>query len=297
MPVILASNRYGKSRVRLVKVERNGARHALKDLTVEILLEGEFDASYTTGDNRGVVPTDTIKNTVYVLARKGPLGEIEEFGQRLASHFLDRFAHVDCVQLNLMQGLWTRIQTHGREHDHAFTGGEEERRTVRVESTRNRSTVHSGLTDLVVLKTTKSAFEGYIRDEYTTLEETQDRLFGTAITAEWTYSAQDVSYATFFQGIRQTLLDVFAAHDSKGVQHTLYAMGEQVLEQFPDVADIKITMPNRHCLLVNLSPFGMTNPNEVFVPTDEPHGLIEALLTRSGSSESSQTMRPGTLLA
>jgi urate oxidase len=281
MAVVLSSNRYGKSRVRLVKVERHGTRHDLKELNVEILLQGEFEDCYTTGDNACVVPTDTMKNTVYALARQESLGEIEEFGQRLATHFLTRHSHVERAQISISEGIWKRIITNGREHEHSFIGGTTEQRTTRIEQTRDGVSVRSGLTDLVILKTTKSGFEGYIHDEYTTLKETKDRIFGTSVTAEWAYRGQDISYHALWQGIRQTLLDVFSAHDSLGVQHSLYAMGELVLEQFPEVVEIRLTMPNRHCLLVDLSPFGLTNPNEVFVPTDEPHGLIEAVLTRS----------------
>ena len=280
MPIVLAENQYGKSRVRLVKVERHGTRHDLSDLNVNIVLSGDFAAAYTEGDNSLVVPTDTMKNTVYALARIERLGEIEEFGLRLADHFLSRHAHVSRARIEIAQSNWKRIHTGGRAHDHAFLHAGDERRTAVVERSRAGGSITSGIRDLVVLKTTNSAFGGYIKDEYTTLKETRDRMFGTAVKAEWTWRTAEPSYGTCWHAVRETMLEIFAAHQSLGVQHTLCAMGEAVLDRVDAIGTIHLSMPNRHCLLVDLSPFGMDNPNEVFVPVDEPHGLIEATLTR-----------------
>ena len=285
MPVSIAitDHRYGKSRVRLVKVERHRTAHDLKDLTVDVQLEGDFEASYTAGDNRLVIPTDTMKNTVYALARQAPLGEIEEFGLRLADRFLARHAHVARASIHISENLWHRIEQDGREHAYSFQLSGPERRTAAIDGDRKNISIAAGIADLVVLKTKNSAFEGFLRDEYTTLKETNDRLFGTAVTAEWRYNATPLEFGPLWESIRGTLLEVFASHDSRGVQHTLSAMGEAVLNRFERVREIHLSMPNRHCLLVDLSPFGLDNPNEVFVPTEEPHGLIEATLTRSGS--------------
>ena len=275
MPVLLTKNRYGKSRIRLVKVERHGPRHNLKDLNVDIRLTGAFEESYTRGDNSSVVATDTMKNTVYALARQAPVGEIEEFGLRLADHFLSRNAHVSGARIAITENEWTRIHSNGLPHDHSFVQGAE-KRTALIE----QGIVTAGISGLVVLKTTRSAFEGYIHDEYTTLKETKDRLFGTAITAQWTYRDGRHAYGDLWHAVRQILLEVFAEHDSLGVQHTLHAMGESVLERVAEIEEIRISMPNRHCILVDLAPFGLDNPNEVLVPTDEPHGIIEATLRR-----------------
>jgi urate oxidase len=286
MPAILADNQYGKSRVRLVKVERHGTHHEFIDVSVDIKLSGDFAAAYQDGDNRRVLPTDTMKNTVYALAGRGPIGEIEQFGQRLADHFLSRHAHIARASIAISQSSWKRIHVGGRAHDHAFLHGGDERRTAVVEQDRNGVRTRSGIRDLVVLKTTNSAFVGYIRDEYTTLKETGDRIFGTAVTADWTYRGQDLSYGPCWHAVRETMLEIFAGHESQGVQHTLYAMGEAILDRVDAIAEIHIAMPNRHCLLVDLAPFGIDNPNEVFLPIEEPHGLIEATLTRSEPSES-----------
>ena len=281
MSIILTENRYGKSGVRLVKVEHLGSRHEIKDLNVEVQLSGDFSPAYLEGDNRKVLPTDTMKNTVYALAREQPLGEIEEFGQRLAEHFLCRNAHVTCVRIAISQNDWSRIRVDGQEHDHAFVRGGEERRISIVEQDRCAVTLRAGVTDLIVLKTARSAFEGFLHDPYTTLKESRDRLLGSAVKAEWTYTPGARDYDKLWRTARATLLEVFADHDSRSVQQTLYAMGMAVLERVPVVTRIELSLPNRHCLWVDLAPFGLDNPNEVFVPTDEPHGLIEAVLTRA----------------
>ena len=281
MPPVLSENRYGKSRVRLMKVERDGPRHDLKDLSVQVQLSGDFAAAYVKGDNRKVLPTDTMKNTVYALARQQPLGEIEEFGQRLADHFVSRNAHVSWARIIISQNGWRRIQVDGEEHAHSFILAGEDRRTAVIHQDRASVTVTSGIADLMVLKTSQSAFEGFVHDEYTTLKDSRDRLLSTALRAEWTYAPGAHDYGELWRTARKTILEVFAGHDSLGVQHTLYAIGEAVLARIPAVTRIELSLPNRHCLLVDLTPFGLDNPNEVFMPTDEPHGVIEAVLTRS----------------
>jgi len=281
MSVVLSENQYGKSRVRLVRVERAGSRHELRELAVDIQLAGDFAAAYTEGDNRLVLPTDTMKNTIYALACRQALGEIEEFGARLANHFLSRNAHVARTRVAISEAAWTRIAVGGREHDQAFVHGGAELRTTVIEQNRTGATVKAGIAGLEVLKTSHSAFEGFLHDEYTTLKDSRDRLLRTMLTAEWTYASGAHDYGALWRTARQTMLEVFAEHDSRGVQHTLHAMGQAVLERIPAVTRIELSLPNIHCLLVDLAPFGLDNPNQVFVPTDEPHGVIVAVLTRS----------------
>ena len=281
MSVVLAENRYGKSRVRLVKVERSGSRDHVRDLSLDVQLSGDFAAAYVEGDNRLVLPTDTMKNTVYALARQEPLGEIEEFGRRLASHFLTRNAPVSEARVALSESAWSQICVSGKEHDHAFVRAGSGQSTAVICHGRAGVTVKAGVTDLVVLKTAGSRFETFLRDEYTTLKDAPQRLLGTAIRAEWTYAAGDHDYGALRRTARDTILEVFATHESLSVQQSLYAVGEALLDRIPGITRVELSMPNRHCLLVNLEPFGLDNPNQVFVPTDEPYGLIEAVLTRS----------------
>jgi len=273
---------YGKTGVRLVKVERHGARHEMKDLRVEIQFFGAFDAAYSEGDNRLILPTDTMKNTVYVLAGQAAIGEIEYFGMRLANHFLERNAQLAKVRISIVEKLWQAIGCNGRPQD-SFRLLGSELRTAVVEDNRSETSIRAGVADLAVLKTSRSAFANFLRDEYTTLRETQDRLLSSNVSAQWSYKSLGQDAATTWQAVRCVLLDVFAAHESRSVQHTLYAMGRAVLDRFACIDEIKLSMPNRHCQLVDLSPFKMENPNEVFVPIDEPSGLIEAVLQRCAS--------------
>ncbi len=276
----LTNTSYGKSRIRLVQVSRRGDRHELRDLTVAIAFEGEFDSSYTDGDNADILPTDTMKNTVYALAARDGAGEPEAFGMILGRHFIDRGPKLSRVTVDLIDHGWSHIADGAREHGQAFVRRGPELRTARVVTDQQRASATSGLSDLIIMKTSRSAFAGFPRDEFTTLPETRDRLLATALTATWTYADIDVEFGPLFRAVRSTLLDAFARHDSLSVQHTLYAMGEAVLETFDGVSSITLEMPNRHHLPVDLTRFSMENRNEIFVATEEPHGLIKATLTR-----------------
>jgi urate oxidase len=274
----LTWNRYGKSRIRLVKVRRADP-HELVDLTIEVQLEGEFQAVYVDGDNGPCVATDTMKNTVYALARLDPIDHVETFAARLAGHFLAKPA-VTRVRISAVEQPWGRLSSGGRPHPHAFVQAGAEHWTTVVTSDARGSEIVSGLGNLVVLKTTDSAFSGFPRDEYTTLPDVEDRIMATSITAAWTYRPGTADFSVRAQ-VRRALVEAFAAHLSRSVQHTLYAMGEAALAACADVTAITLSLPNRHHLLVDLKPFGLDNPNEIFVATDQPFGLIEATIRRT----------------
>jgi urate oxidase len=280
---LLAENRYGKSRVRLVRVKRQSDRHDLHEWTIEILLEGDFETCFVDGDNSKILPTDTMKNTVYSLARTSRAACMEEFGKELVDFFLLRNAQLSGARVRLWEKRWDHLQVGGRVHPTSFVQSSSECQTSEVVALRDSPpSIQSGLENLVVLKTAGSEFVGFIKDSLTTLPETTNRLFGTAVTASWHYSPSARSFPALRYSIRDILLTAFAAHISKSVQHTLYAMGEALLAQVPEVEDIELIMPNKHCLLVDLSRFGQDNPNEIFVPIDEPHGTIQARLRRQG---------------
>jgi urate oxidase len=278
-PTALASNRYGKSRIRLVKVRRARDPHELVDLTIDVQLEGAFDAVYIEGDNRACLATDTMKNTVYALARQDPIADPESFALRLAGHFAEK-PGVSRVTISSTEQPWERVVAEGRPHPHAFVRAGGEQWTAVVTRDASGATVASGLTNLVALKTTDSAFSGFPRDAFTTLPETEDRILATAITATWVYRRGTADFGAR-SIIRRRLLETFAAHESRSVQHTLYAMAEAALDACDDVSEVSLSLPNRHHLLVDLRPFGLDNPNEVFVATDQPFGLIEATVRRS----------------
>jgi urate oxidase len=276
MPATLIGNGYGKSAVRLVTVRRGPDVHELKDVTVAIRLEGDFLSAYTDGDNSQVLPTDTMKNTVYALAADHPINDIEDFGLLLSEHFLRASPPAASARIEMTEHLWERLDPH------AFRRAGGEKRTAAVTRTRDSVAVTAGIEDLVVMKTSKSAFEGFPRDRYTTLPETSDRLLATSVSATWKYARPDLPFGERWTEVRRRLLDAFAKHDSRSVQETLYAMGEAALEA-EDVKEIHLAMPNIHHIPVDLTRFGLENRNEVFVATPEPYGLIEATLTRAGS--------------
>ena len=278
---MLADSAYGKSGIRLVQVLRRGDRHKVADLQVAIRFAGDYAESYVDGDNRDVLPTDTMKNTVYALAADEPVGEPEAFGLRLARHFLERNPRLKEVRVDLRQETWRPIEIGGRDHGQAFMRRGPDARTATVECRYDRTTVGAGICDLVILKSSHSAFAGFPRDEYTTLAETHDRLLATSLTATWSYDDNDTDFGPRWQAVRQTLLEVFAEHDSRSVQHTLYAMGQAVLDSSAGVHAIRLVMPNKHHLPFDVARFGFEERNEIFVATDEPYGLIEATLARS----------------
>jgi urate oxidase len=279
----LAENRYGKSRVRLVRVRRHADRHDFREWTVQILLRGDFSSCFEEGDNSKVLTTDTMKNTVYSLARDSFATCIEEFAKEVVDFLLRRNSQVSEAEVTVWEKTWERILVDGKPHPTAFVQSSAECGTTRATRVQGQPfSLVSGIEDLVIMRTAGSAFAGYIKDSLTTLPETNDRLLATNMRAQWNYGACDLPFADLRILIRGILLKVFANHPSQSVQHTLYAMATAVLAQVPEVLEIELIMPNKHCLPVDLSIFGQDNPGEIFVPTDEPHGYIEARVRRGG---------------
>ncbi|MBV9625194.1 MAG: urate oxidase [Acidobacteria bacterium] len=277
----LGENRYGKSRVRLLRVRRDADRHYLREWTLDILLEGDFATCYRDGDNSKILPTDTLKNTVYSMARRSAAPTMEDFGKELIDFLLQRNPQVSHAEVALAEKIWERLVTQGKPHPTSFVQSTGEHQTARVDRSQNGSfSVCSGLKNLTIMKTARSGFEGFIEDPLTTLPPTADRLLGTCLAASWLYSSPDAEFDRLRTSVREVLLAAFAQHNSKSVQHTLYAMGECVLNSVAEVGEIELKMPNLHCLPVDLSRFGQDNPNEIFLPIDEPQGYIEACIRR-----------------
>jgi len=279
--VKVAENRYGKSRIRLARLRRHGDHHDVREWTVQILLQGDFASCFTAGDNSKILPTDTMKNTVYHLARNSSAATIEEFAQELAAFLLQRNPQIFEAEVSVAESPWQSAIVGNGPHPTTFIQPSREIQTTTATLNRDKSPITvSGFADFLLLKTAGSAFSGFLKDSLTTLPDTRDRLFGTALTANWSYGPKVVSFADLRAKTRESLIAAFADHQSESVQHTLFAMANRVLSSVGDVRDIHITMPNKHYLLVDLSCFGQDNPNEIFVPTDEPHGYIEARVTR-----------------
>jgi urate oxidase len=276
--IVLGQNQYGKAEVRLVKITRDTDRHQIQDLNVTSQLRGDFEAAHTAGDNAHVVATDTQKNTVYALARDG-VATTEEFLLRLGKHFTESFDWVTGGRWSAEQYFWDRIN----DHDHAFSRNKSEVRTAVLEISGNKKTIVAGIEDLTVLKSTGSEFHGFPRDQYTTLQETNDRILATDVTARWRYNTLDVDFDAVYASVRALLLKGFAETHSLALQQSMYEMGRLVLESHPEIDEIKMSLPNKHHFLVDLSPFGQDNPNEVFYAADRPYGLIEATIQREGT--------------
>ena len=280
MGIVLGPNQYGKAEVRLVHVDRSTPVHRITDLNVSTALRGDFAAAHISGDNSHVLPTDTQKNTVYAFARDGGVGEIEDFAARLTRHFTGSYEWITGARIEVEQYGWDRIAVGGQPHDHAFVRSGRYTRTTVVTLDAGAMHVVSGIAGLVVLKSTGSEFHGYVRDRYTTLAETTDRILATEVTARWRYLGDGLDYGKLFDGIRETLVETFAELHSLALQQTLYRMGEAVLNRFPEVAEIRMSMPNKHHFLVDLEPFGLDNPNVVYHADDRPYGKIEATVLR-----------------
>src|SRR6266567_5012235 len=277
----LGENQYGKSRVRLSRITRNGDRHDFQEWNVRVLLQGDFEDSFTKADNSGVLPTDTMKNTVYSLARDSRAATIEEFAIELGDYLLENNPQVSSVTVEISERAWEPMIVDGKPESKTFKLEGPELQTVQAERTRGDAwSVTSGIDGLTILKTTNSGFEGFVRDKLTTLKPVSDRIFGTSATATWQFTSPKPHYSAVRERVISALMKEFALHNSKSVQHTLFDMGKAALAIAPEVSRITLTMPNLHHLLADLSSFGQDNPNHIFVPIDEPHGYIEATIER-----------------
>lgn len=279
MPVRLKETAYGKCDVRLVKVARGPERHAVKDLTISAVCTGDFEAAFVAGDNRNVVPTDTMKNIIYAMGAEHPMTSIEEFGLSLAGQFLN-YEQFTQIEIAIEESLWQHLHLDGSHHPASFIRTPE-RRTAQIQANRDEGVVRSGIADLFLLKTSGSAFLGFHQDAYTTLAETTDRLLQTSVQATWGYLDGGALYTEIWEQVRQHIIEVFARHGSRSVQHTLYTIGEAILLGVPALADVHLSLPNQHCLAVDLAQFGLENRNEVFLPVNEPSGFITARITRA----------------
>ncbi|WP_263164522.1 factor-independent urate hydroxylase [Streptomyces sp. SCSIO ZS0520] len=289
-PVVLGQNQYGKAETRVVRVTRDGPVHRLKDLSVSVALSGDMDAVHLSGSNAHVLPTDTMKNTVFAFAKEHGIASAEEFGIRLARHFTDSQEAIHRARIGIEQYDWERLtDAEGSGLPHSFVRKGQETRTARLDYDGGRCEVVSGLKDLVVMNTTDSEFWGFARDRYTTLAETRDRVLATEVHARWRHAWStdedplpdwEASYAA----VRAALLDAFAGTHSLSLQQTLYAMGARVLETRDEIEEIRLSLPNKHHFLADLEAFGLDNENEVYFAADRPYGLIEATVLREGGS-------------
>jgi urate oxidase len=305
MAIVLGPNQYGKAETRVVRVYRDDGRHEIRDLNVSTLLRGDFADAHTRGDQAKVLPTDTQKNTVFAYAKEKGVGEIEDYALDLARHFVNDVRSVTAARVAVDEYRWERISVAGQPHPHAFARASSEVRTtaVTVVIGRNRAARHwvvSGLDGLVVMKSTGSEFHGFLKDRYTTLAETDDRILATSLTARWRYQppgGRPKSWDEVHAQIRRILLERFAETHSLALQQTLWEMGKAVLEARDDVAEIRLSAPNRHHFLADLAPFGLDNPGEVFFAADRPYGLIQATVQRDDAEDAGPAWDSATAFA
>ncbi|RJL23584.1 factor-independent urate hydroxylase [Bailinhaonella thermotolerans] len=296
MSVVLGTNRYGKAETRVVRVVKNGGTHEIRDLNVSVALSGDMAETHLTGGNSKVLPTDTQKNTVYAFAKEHGVGEIEEFALLLARHFVDSQPSIHLARVAVEEYFWDRVEPAGGpgERRHSFVRSGRETRTAVAHYDGERATLVSGLKDLVVLNTTGSEFWGYLKDRYTTLAETRDRVLATQVTATWRHVGHTVGrsdYAKSYARARRHLLEAFAETHSLSLQQTLYAMGARVIENGPEICEVRLALPNKHHFLVDLAPFGLENDGEVFYAADRPYGLIEGTVLREGTPDDTLAWR------
>jgi len=278
MPLIM--NKYGKGRVRVMRIHRDGDRHEVSQLNIKAMIEGDFARAYTAADNSTSVSTDTIKNVVNVTARENIGLCPEDFCQVLAKKYLDSYPQVNSVTVTAHETKWSRLSFGDKPHPHSFILDSNGKPTVEVSATRQGSSMMSGIDGFTFMKSTQSGWENYALDPYTTIPPTNDRMCATSMVATWKWSSKPASYPATNAKILSTLLEVFATTYSRSVQDSLYRMGETVLAAVPEISEISMACPNIHFLLMNLSAFGLDNKNEVFLPTDEPHGQIECTVGR-----------------
>jgi urate oxidase len=283
MAIKLAENSYGSSRIRLLRVSKQPGRDDIREIGLSIDFEGDFEAAHVEGDNRKILPADTMKNTVYALARQHSIEPLENFGLHLIEHFLTYNPQVTRVTVEATENMWARLPHGGKLHASAFARAGEQERSAFLSGTREGTQVRAGIQNLIVLKTSNSAFQDFKKDPYTTLQDEGDRILSIVISADWLYTEDDAEFGALWHAVTKMLLESFAEHRSQSLQHTLYAMGEAILNNFENISEIHLSLPSKHYRLADLAPLGMDNPGTVFLPAGEPNAAIEATLRKTAT--------------
>jgi urate oxidase len=297
MAIILGDNQYGKAENRVVRIVRDTARHEIHDLNVTTAMRGPFQPAYLAGDQSNVLPTDSQKNTAFAFAKSVGIDSIEQYGLALARHFVNDIDPIEGARIEVEEFAWTRAVVDGVEHDHTWTRSGAETRTAAITVDATGEYVIGGFKDLVILKSTGSEFAGFLKDEYTTLPETHDRVMATSLVAKWRFTSTDVDWNAVYPEIKALMIREFATLQSLALQQTLWHMGRAVLDAFPVVAEMRLTAPNKHHFLYDLAPFGLENPGEVFIAADRPYGLIEAQVLRDNAPPAHDAWRTSAGLA
>ena len=297
MAIILGEQQYGKAESRVVRIYRDGPRHEIRDLNVSTAMRGPFDPAHLIGDQSNVLPTDTQKNTAFAFAKSHGIDSIEHYGLELARHFVRDIEPVDGARIEIEEFAWERAVVDGVPHDHTWMRAGRETRTAAVTVDATGEYVIGGFKDLVILKSTGSEFAGFLKDEYTTLQETKDRVMATSLVAKWRFASSDVDWNAVYPEVKAIMVREFATRQSLALQQTLWHMGKAVIEQIPSIVEVRLTAPNKHHLVVDLAPFGLENHGEVFIAADRPYGLIEAQVLRDDAPAAHDAWRASAGLA
>jgi len=291
MAIILSGDQYGKAENRVVRIVRDTARHEIVDLNVTTAMRGPFAPAYLVGDQSNVLPTDTQKNTAFAFAKSVGIASIEEYGLALARHFVNDVGPIEGARIEIEEYAWERAVIDGVEHDHTWTRAGREIRTAAITVDATGEYVVGGFKDLVILKSTGSEFAGFLEDEYTTLPETHDRVMATSLVAKWRFDGTAVDWQSVYPEVKAIMIREFATLQSLALQQTLWHMGKAVIEAIPAIVEVRLTAPNKHHFVVDLSPFGLENPGEVFIAADRPYGLIEAQVLRDDAAPANDAWR------
>jgi urate oxidase len=279
MGIVLGANSYGKAGNHLFKVVRTTDRHEVRDYRVDVALTGDYDAVHTDGDNTGAMATDTMRNTVYAVASQTSFDSPEQYGLELVGYLLTQ-PRVEGAKVSVVEQRWDRIEVDGKPHDHAFTKAAGGKHTVVVTGAGEQRAVTAGVDDLHVLKTTNSGWSNFLEGGYRTLKDTDDRILATSITAAWDYREPSGDFGPWWDGVNEQIARTFTDHFSPSVQHTIWRMGQAILERFEQIERVSFTLPNKHHLLYDLAPFGLDNDREIYWVTVEPYGRIQATVER-----------------
>lgn len=283
----IEENHYGKSCVKLAKVFKNGNVHDIKEFVVNIQLYGDFKDAYTKPCNSKVVPTDTMKNTIYVLAKQYPMNNSVEFGIDVTNYFLNKFSHISKVSVHITEVLWSRvILENNQPHTHGFVDKQTHTQKCHIVNNRRNVEARVGVDNLQILKTRGSSFENYLVDEYTTLKPARDRIMATKGIVYWTYDSsfdlKSIDHNEIFRRVKQITVETFVSHDeSQSVQHTMNLVAENVLKSIKEIHNIELNFPNSHYLLSMIENFGLQNDNEIFIPAPEPYGDIHLSVSKT----------------
>jgi urate oxidase len=297
MSIIMGDNQYGKAENRVVRIFRDTPRHEIRDLNVSTSLRGPFEPAHTIGDQSMLLPTDTQKHMTFVHAKTKPGDSIEEYGLDLARHFVHDIAPVEGARIEIEQYAWERAVIDGVEHDHTWTRRGPEIRTAAITVDATGEYVIGGVKDLVLLKSTGSEFHGFLKDEFTTLPETTDRIMATSLVAKWRFSTVDVDWETTYATVKAIVVREFATLHSLALQQTLWYIGKAVLEEVPEIVEMRLSAPNKHHFDYDLGQFGIENDHEVFIAADRPYGLIQVSVVRDDAPDAGDAWRASAGLA